>query len=511
MTVIAGPALCFKGSKPDVWHVSALVVTADTEVAPAFEIVDMTVDDILEQPTVLMKHGTARVWRVNMFLEQLPAPRTVEYRVETNAYQLHIPASGAGPRMAYGSCNGFSDSRYAKKYDLTGDSGLPNAFANWEAMCKKHAEQPYNLILQGGDQIYADAIRYEWGKLQDKYGWTTEQLHQQDGTEVTRLLDKFFWDTYIKQWKQKDIATLYAAVPAVMMWDDHDIIDGWGSHTNSRESSPLYKKLFETANRYFSIFQRHLRPDETSEATHYLAEIGHSAGFVIGNCGLMVLDLRTERTPECIMSPASWNSVYAWLDNHRHVDHLFVMSSIPVLHPNFQLLENALGIIPGTQEIEDDLRDHWTSLAHADERVRLIKRLLHYADTRETRVTIVSGDVHVAAQGLIESTKYGKRRNQDAIYQLTSSGVVHPPPPGIVMFGLNQLLQADQQIDNWIIGRMLTFGNTTSRFIGARNWLSLEPNPPSNKRNPKDVYAKWYIEGLDQPYGRVIEGADPEK
>jgi hypothetical protein len=38
------------------------------------------------------------------------------------------------------------------------------------------------------------------------------------------------------------------------------------------------------------------------------------------------------------------------------------------------LLEKLLGIFPGRQELEDDLRDQWLSIPHRQERLRLIHR-----------------------------------------------------------------------------------------------------------------------------------------
>ncbi len=63
------------------------------------------------------------------------------------------------------------------------------------------------------------------------------------------------------------------------------------------------------------------------------------------------------------------------------------------------------GFLPGQQELEDDLRDHWTSPPHLQERLRSVHRLLKFSAETECRVTILSGDVHVAAVGVIESDR----------------------------------------------------------------------------------------------------------
>lgn len=67
-------------------------------------------------------------------------------------------------------------------------------------------------------------------------------------------------------------------------------------------------------------------------------------------------------------------------------------SSLPVAYLDLNAAEVALNALPGQWELEDDLRDHWRSKPHRDERQRLIKRLLNFS-AKGTRVTIVSGDV----------------------------------------------------------------------------------------------------------------------
>ena len=49
----------------------------------------------------------------------------------------------------------------------------------------------------------------------------------------------------------------------------------------------------------------------------------------------------------------------------------------------------------------DDLKDHWTNDDHEGERRRLVETLLRTARDKRLRATIVSGDVHVAAWGVV--------------------------------------------------------------------------------------------------------------
>jgi PhoD related phosphatase len=167
--------------------------------------------------------------------------------------------------------------------------------------------------------------------------------------------------------------------------------------------------------------------------------------------------------------------VYQWLDAQEtagDIKHLFVMSSIPVAHPSFELLEKLPGIFHGQQTLEDDLRDHWTRPPHKAERLRLVHRLLA-ARAKGIRVTLLSGDMHVAAIGVIESDRSGVSPTARVVNQLTSSEIVHRPPAVMALFFLEQSSQRVDQIDRGITGTTCEFPTTGHRMIGARNFLTL--------------------------------------
>ncbi len=144
--------------------------------------------------------------------------------------------------------------------------------------------------------------------------------------------------------------------------------------------------------------------------------------------------------------------------------------------------------IPGQQELEDDLRDHWRHRAHNQERLRLIHKLLKFANDKICRVTIISGDVHVGASGIIEANKNGNGNNSTGIInQLISSAIVHPPPPTIVNIVLENLSN-ENQINREIISELVEFPETGERFIQSRNWLSLRLD---NKDLEERIRVEW--------------------
>jgi hypothetical protein len=55
-----------------------------------------------------------------------------------------------------------------------------------------------------------------------------------------------------------------------------------------------------------------------------------------------------------------------------------------------------------------------------------------------------------------------------------------------------------EDVDRGITARMTRFPFSTQHFVAKRNWLSLELDEVSR------VWAKWYVEGDEDPYTKVV-------
>jgi hypothetical protein len=504
MTVVLGPILKFCGCADGKWTVSALVVwTGDTEPTLTAAVLPgaatgarplAAVPQILR--TRLHKRALHTVQRWLFEVEQHPTRELqVQYTVDGQIFTFTVPARDSAPTSAYTSCNGFSD--YKKMKYIPQDPV-------WNRMRDNHAQRPYHLLLMGGDQVYSDAM------------WTTTALHDWAAAPndkkladkpVTKTLqaeiDDFFFGNYLKVWAYPHVALMLATIPTVMMWDDHDIIDGWGSYPEKFQQSPVFKAIFRIAREYFLLFQQH-SASESDVAMRLPLQPGFSKAARFGDYGLLALDLRSERTPDVVMGDQSWQAAYTWLDAQNDCRHLLVMSSIPVVHPDFSTLEMLLCALPGQQELEDDLKDHWLSRTHQWERLRLIHRLQEWSQRTGGRVTILSGDVHVGAIGAIESRDKQHEGKPITIHQLTSSGVVHPPPPAMALFYLEHVGDKVEQLEGGITTSMYKFPGTSHRYIGARNYLSLEPDRVEDGRSRNRLWANWYVENEAQPYRQAI-------
>lgn len=496
MKLLLGPILSFKGIEGNQWKVSCLYVTnADI---PLLEYsVDKGVVDTATAK-IIFESGEKKAWRFDLAIELNQREQSVSFCLKdlpNYGAKFHVPPHGNIPKIAYGSCNGFSLLKDMKKVE---DKNFL-----WKDMAQKHSQGPYHILTMGGDQVYADQI---WEAVPSIKKWAQKSRSKRITAPFTitmkKEVDDFYFKLYCERWSQPEVQKMFSSVPTIMMWDDHDIFDGWGSHLEAEQASPVFQGIFDSAKRHFNCFQQQL-----SAAERHPFSLGtpqsFSTGFVVGKLALLVLDMRSERTNNQVLSAETWKSLYQWMDTlPETAQHVYILSSIPVVHPDFGLIEGLLGVFPGQQELEDDLRDHWHSRGHRAERLRLIHRLLVLSEKH--RVTILSGDVHVAALGVVQS-----ERNKDndsraqVINQFTSSGIVHPAPPGAVLLALKILGAQKEHIDQGITAELINFPGSGHSFIGSRNWLSLEPDTKDDR-----VWANWFVESEinknQPPYTKVI-------
>ena len=516
-----GPVLQFLGCHGNAWGISALVVIDTADAAPGFKL--GTTPAAITRASCPVPGQPCTAWRFDFAVPLASKAQTVSYAVGGLDFAFEVPASGAMPCMAYASCNGFSSGSAMKS------TPVPNAL--WARLQRLHTLQdkvnsqtfgPCHLLLLGGDQVYSDAM---WAVLPELQAWGQLDYHTRINAPFTPAMQAavaaYFSSIYLERWSQPDVAAALGRMPSVMMWDDHDIMDGWGSHPAELHDCPVFQGIFSVARSAFELFQRQIMQAGAHAPATLPGQSAHNSGYRMGAAGLLALDMRSERSPragdvsaeggvllaERVMSEISWRAVYKWLDEQEAAGgmlHLFVMSSIPVVHPSFEVLEKMLGIFPGQQALEDDLRDHWTSPPHKAERLRLVHRLLA-ASARGIRITLLSGDVHVAAIGVIESDRSHVSATARVVNQLTSSGIVHPPPPGVALYFLEQACQRVDQIDRGITGMMYEFPTTSHRMIGARNFLTLQPDAPDSLGLSQQRYwANWWAEGEPHPYTKVI-------
>jgi hypothetical protein len=518
-----GPILGFRGGDANHWDVSILLVMTQSH-SP---VVKCSTADATG-PTQLKAFSGKKAVRFDLSIPVIAKEQRVSYEIEGEKYAFFVPAGGQPTRAAYASCNGFSKASYANAYTTEEKKN-----ERWAHLLSRHRATdpvsklateggwrsgPFHLLLMGGDQIYGDAIFEAPVKIKE---WDTAswKFWKGDKTKApftpamaAEAADFYFNQTYVARWSQPTVAAVFASIPTLMMWDDHDIFDGWGSRAEALQDCDVFQGIFKAAREHFEIFQRHTKPG-TAAPGAIPGTAGLSWGFHLGHLAVLAPDMRSERTHHQVLSPRSWDAIYAWLKGlsalpeSQRPYHLLFLSSIPVVYASLRAAETALAQIPGEQELEDDLRDHWTSRLHYGEQCRLVRRLFDFAKEAFCRVTIISGDVHVAASGRVTSTlpEHASGSYAARINQLISSAVVHPPPSMGETFFIDHVISGDPpELESGLTAEMLKLPGTRGRLRAKRNWLGLALDEGSAPR----LWANWWFEGEDsEPATRVIHPA----
>jgi phosphodiesterase/alkaline phosphatase D-like protein len=212
--VLMGPVLYFCGMSAGRCYLAALVVTTQ-HASPG----DLRVEDGGQSsPEVLATHRDLVVWRYAFSVPTGQQEAGVAYHIGAQTWVIYPPPNDR-LRLAFTACNGSEDDALAL--------GDPRRNERWLHLAHEHAASPFHLLVQGGDQLYADplweAVPYlaEWSR--QKWQARLQAPFPPDAAEVVA---DFYFNRYYRLWAQPELAPLVASIPSVMMWDDHDVFDG---------------------------------------------------------------------------------------------------------------------------------------------------------------------------------------------------------------------------------------------------------------------------------------------
>lgn len=143
----------------------------------------------------------------------------------------------------------------------------------------------------------------------------------------------------------------------------------------------------------------------------------------------------------------------------------------------------------GNIDLLDDLDDHYTARTHKKERHFLIRQLQELASEFSVRITILGGDVHLAAVGRFYSNpKLDIPVVNDYRYManIISSAIVNKPPPQAVANLLarrNKLHHFDHDTDETLMtffdkdpGDVNKTANSNKVTMPSRNWAVITEN-----------------------------------
>ncbi len=422
-------------------------------------------------------------------LDGLPSGATVEYAVcvspdvgglelpeqrltrETSSFRL-LP-SDRPLRLGVLSCNGVHKVPREGRY------------AMWTRLAECVAAGEVDLLLHVGDQIYADALK-------ESHDVCAESAHADELAAAYRR-----WT--VNTWRPPEVARVLASCPSVMMWDDHDIYDGWGSNDGDR--APEARAFFDGARVAF----------EELQASHNPARIdpsSYATGFMHQSVGVLLLDARTHRdySAGVVVGDAQWSAVDAWLEKARAADlrHLFVVVGTPPVHLRVAVDQWIHEITPWTESATDDLRDAWISKNNQPEAERLVARLFDFqVRSPGTRVTLVAGDVHVSTIGRLESSReqHVSGRALPVVHQIVSSPIGYTVPTGLVAWLLRRATKKRIEVAPGIVGDLVDLvGVDTDRILARRNFAVIRCDDGDDGWHPDaELRVRYYAEGLAAP------------
>jgi hypothetical protein len=319
-------------------------------------------------------------------------------------------AAGTPARFAFafGSCH----QPFAEEDDGAGQLRPQPAAGIYPHIQALLAERAADFALWLGDQIYSDAVAdmEVRERLAGDASVTDEAL-----LETYRHLHRGFFN-------QSGFRALAEAVPAYLMWDDHDIFDGYGSLL---DKTAIDDRLFAAADTAFREYQ-HLRNPTGALA----ASRPYGFSFWRGDVGLHVPDLRSERDfhRQRVLAGEGWARLDTFLEEatERDVPTVFVGLSVPLVHASPLLMR----LLEGLRTTHGrDVRDRWSVPHFAADRTRLLERLFEWQSARPRRqVIVLSGDVHVGAAFNVRP-----RSGSGRFTQWTSSALSTPTHFGHVL------------------------------------------------------------------------------
>jgi len=307
----------------------------------------------------------------------------VHYKSSTQAAInfFFIPAITESMRIMFHSCNGFS---------VGTDEDAWSGAALWNDVLRSHARAPFHVMIGGGDQIYNDGIRVN-GPLRE---WTDisnpKKRREFPFPESLReACDDYYLNNYLRWYSTEPFAQANGQIPQLNIWDDHDIIDGFGSYVNDFMMCDVFRGIGGVAHKYYVLFQHHMAPPASTYTTDapqtvtggdqgvdreqlkdtfvgkqnvfdpsyivgtragpYVAEHSMNMFNKLGaRIAMIGIDARTERTRHQVNYPETYDLIFNRLrdelnkaaESGNPYRHLIVLLGIPIAYPRLTWLEN---------------------------------------------------------------------------------------------------------------------------------------------------------------------------
>ncbi len=380
-----------------------------------------------------------------------------------------------------------------------GNIGIENldVWHGFEETLRRHQKDDLRFIIASGDQVYVDGIK----KL-NLWRYLNKTMRKVKGKLLPTKEDMLSWyrDIYRGYWGFDVIKRIYSSYPTYMIWDDHELGDGWGSHKIKKDRKnkelrwllpaidnpsrklkdndviDLAMRMGEAGKQAYREYQHSHNPGGALAGQYdYHFQHGSSAFYVLDGRGYRDINRKSYR----ILGEPQLRRFQQWLGrlNPDDTKFLFVVSAVPVLHARAAIVNMSKTYLVQKLGLADDLRDSWEHKYHKRERTELMQSLFEVAD-RGIGVSILSGDVHVAA-----AFKIRKPGTDSVIYQLTSSAITYNIPRAL----------------GWVLGSTVPKKGTTDEgYHFQRMALFLSANYALVQVDPDSGEAEFQLYGAQE-------------
>ena len=388
------------------------------------------------------------------------------------------------------------------------------------------------FAILAGDQIYADEVE-------------TQVLAERDPLKRKQL----YLSVYKKFWDNEHYRRVLCSLPAVLMWDDHDITDGWGSREDSfqddkpQEFTRDWKELFGTASEMFKLMQASRNPTPLFSGF----SPGFDTCFRIGKAGFVVADLRSNRNTRFkiddngnyegrIWLPEQMQAIRNWVEaNKEDIDTLFFVSSVVFSHgaPQvenwimdvwFRVLDFVKWVEKtgwfkklvasfnsGIGDLRDDINDSWGSTVNRKETDRVLDLFFDLENpmdgSKRLNVVILSGDIHTPGYSTIYSSApkdnekrtvpgtEGVREGRAIIPHIVATPVAYQPFSWVGEAVFRHLTKVVK------LGESDTYTSQVSHHFCYRNVVvvSLRNYSDDPTQDESHLKVKYYLEGYPEP------------
>lgn len=316
----------------------------------------------------------------------------------------------------------------------------------WPEFDAKLKNAQADFVIGGGDQIYIDSGQFEtiWDWMRANRDdiladYANGRMLKDSAVPLFAEVYRLYYRIY---WQPEKVRKIFGQYPQYMIWDDHEILDGWGSYfpqelqkkinkdlgydeadpekLDMAEASRWADLMFRAASQVYYEFQHSHNPPGNPFLPNP-AEMVWDYSFSQGAFAFYVMDMRGHHDinnwdkQTVLLGEAQHQRFSAWLNTARTsgAKALFVVVPVPLVHWS-KLVEQA-----EVGEATDDVRDEWGSDRNIAERDRVLLQLLEFSHTQKKPVLLLSGDVHSASCFRLSSPDFPDAR----VSSVTASGI----------------------------------------------------------------------------------------